>query len=293
MPITYTPIRYPGGKSKIYPTVERIIRSSGLEECAYAEAFCGGAGLAVKLLLKGDVSRIVLNDVDPAVFSMWDAIVNHPEELCSFLAGTEPTVDEWERQHDLLVSSDSPSLELGMAALFLNRTNRSGILRGGPIGGRGQTGVWGIDARYKPGGLCAKVRRIAERSDEIELYNLDAGDFIETVLRPMGTQGGRVLVNFDPPYVKKGPELYRNSFNEGDHRALAREIASCEFPWIVTYDAVPLVDEMYADFERYDLEVSYSTARVRREREILVTGPGVTMPEGLLPRRSVGTENKE
>ena len=293
MPITYTPIRYPGGKSKIYPTVERIIHSSGLEGCAYAEAFCGGAGLAVKLLLKGDVSRIVLNDLDPAVFSMWDAIVNHPEELCAFLVGTEPTVDEWERQHDLLISSESPSLELGMAALFLNRTNRSGILRGGPIGGRGQTGAWDIDARYNPDGLCAKVRRIAKRSSDIELHNLDASEFIRTILRPMDIQGKRMLANFDPPYVEKGPELYHNSFDEGDHRTLAREIASCEFPWIVTYDAVPLVDEMYKGFARYDLEVGYSAARVRREREILVAGPGVTIPDGLLPRRSAGTENKE
>lgn len=286
MPITYTPIRYPGGKSKIYPTVERIIRSSGLEGCAYAEAFCGGAGLAVKLLLKGDVSRIVLNDVDPAVYSMWDAIVRHPEELCSFLEGTEPTVDEWERQHEVLASSSSPSLELGMAALFLNRTNRSGILRGGPIGGKDQTGAWGIDARYNPDGLCAKVRKIAERSSDIELHNLDASDFIETALRPMATGGERLLANFDPPYVEKGPELYQNSFDEGDHRALARMIASCDFPWVVTYDAVPLVDEMYAGFARYDLEVGYSAARVRREREILVASPSVTVPDGLLPRRS-------
>lgn len=293
MPITYTPIRYPGGKSKIYPTVERIIRASGLEGCAYSEAFCGGAGLAVKLLLRGDVSRIFLNDVDPAVYSMWDAVVNHPEKLCSFLAGTEPTVDEWERQHDILVSSESPSLELGMAALFLNRTNRSGILRGGPIGGKRQTGAWGIGARYNPEGLCAKVRRIAARASDIELHNLDAGDFIETVLCPMGTKGERMLANFDPPYVEKGPELYQNSFDEGDHRALAREITSCEFPWVVTYDAVPLVDEMYADFDLYDLEVGYSAARIRRERETLVAGPGVTVPDGLLTQRSIGTESKE
>lgn len=293
MPITYTPIRYPGGKSKIYPTVERIIRSSGLEGCAYAEAFCGGAGLAVKLLLKGDVSRIVLNDVDPAVFSMWDAIVNHPEELCSFLTSTEPTVDEWERQHDLLISSESPSLELGMAALFLNRTNRSGILRGGPIGGKRQTGAWGIGARYNPDGLCAKVRRITARKSDIELHNLDASDFIKTVLRPMAAKGELVLANFDPPYVEKGPELYQNSFDEGDHRALAREIASCEFPWVVTYDAVPLVDEMYADFKRYDLEVGYSAARVRREREILVAGPGVTVPDGLMPGRESAENRRE
>lgn len=286
MPITYTPIRYPGGKSKIYPTVERIIRASGLDGCVYAEAFCGGAGLAIKLLLKGDVSRIVLNDVDPAVFSMWDAIVNHPEELCSFLAGTEPTVGEWERQHDLLVSSDSPSLDLGMAALFLNRTNRSGILRGGPIGGRRQTGAWGIGARYNPDCLCAKVRRIAEGRATSSCTASMRAPSSSPSCAPWPPGADWCWRTSTPPYVEKGPELYQSSFDEGDHRTLAREIASCDFPWVVTYDAVPLVDEMYAGFDRYDLEVGYSAARVRREREILVAGPGVTVPAGLLPIRT-------
>lgn len=283
MPITYTPIRYPGGKSKIYPAVREIIEASELSGCRYSEAFCGGAGLAVKLLRDGVVSSIVLNDVDPAVYSMWDAIVNHPDELCAFLGETQPTLEEWNRQHEVLVRSSSPSLELGEAALFLNRTNRSGILMGGPIGGRSQTGTYGIDARYNVESLSRKIRDISSRSNAISLYNLDASDFIDEVLRPLG---GHLLANFDPPYVEKGPELYKNSFTAGDHLALAEKIASCGFPWIVTYDAVPLVDRAYEKFDRYDLEIGYSAASIKRGREILIAGPGVTIPEGLLTKRS-------
>lgn len=272
MPVTCTPVRYPGGKSKIYPLVDSIIEANGLVGGAYAEAFCGGAGLAMRLLLKGRVSRVLLNDLDPAVFSMWEAIVHSPDDLCRFLCDTVPTVDEWRRQREVLLSSDSPSLALGCAALFLNRVNRSGILRGGPIGGMAQAGRWRMDARYNTADLCRKIGAISARSTDIGLYNMDGAEFVEDVLP---TQEGPVFANFDPPYVEKGPGLYANAFGEEDHRRLAETIAGCPLPWMVTYDEDPLVDEVYAGFDRYDLSVGYSAARVRVGNEILVAGPGL------------------
>lgn len=275
MPVTYTPIRYPGGKSKIYPLVDSIISGSGLDGCAYAEAYCGGAGLAMKLLLLGRVSRVILNDVDPAVYSMWDAIVNHPDELCEFIEGVGLGIPEWKAQREVYLSSDSPSLELGKAAFYLNRANRSGILRGGPIGGMSQSGRFGIDARFNRGPLCDKVRAIAARSADIDLHNMDACEFISSVLE--GTDG--LFANFDPPYVVKGPGLYENSYTEEDHREVGARIAACEFPWMVTYDNVPLISEIYGEFDRYLIDVGYSAASSKVGRELLVAGPGVTVPD--------------
>ena len=100
MPATYTPIRYPGGKTKIYPLVKKIIDDNGFRSYAYAEAFAGGAGLAMKLLLKGDVPSVIINDLDRAVYCMWDAIVNRSEDLCTFVSDVEVTVDEWKRHRE-------------------------------------------------------------------------------------------------------------------------------------------------------------------------------------------------
>lgn len=258
----------------------------GLVGCAYAEAFCGGAGLAIRLLLRGRVSRVLLNDLDPAVYSMWDAIVNHPDELCGFLMEVPLTVEEWSRHHEALVSATSPSLALGMSALYLNRTNRSGILRARPIGGMAQEGAYGMGARFNRDDLCRKVMSIAARADDIVLGNKDASDFIRDDLMTCDGADGALLANFDPPYVGKGPGLYANSFTHANHLALADEIADCDFPWIVTYDAVPLVDRAYARFRRYDLSVGYSAARARVGSEILVAGPRVAVPDGLLARRA-------
>ena len=228
----------------------------------------------MKLLLKGRVSRIVLNDVDPAVYSMWDAIVNHADELCAFLADVPLSIDEWRSMRDIFESAAEPSLELGKAAIYLNRTNRSGILRGGPIGGMSQSGKYRLDVRFNRDGLCEKVKAIASHADDIELHNEDAVDFIDGELA--AREG--LFANFDPPYVVKGPGLYENHYTDEDHRSVAAKIASCDFPWVVTYDDSPLVRGLYEDFDQYAVSVGYSAASVRVGSEILIAGPGVTVP---------------
>jgi DNA adenine methylase len=283
MPITYTPIRYPGGKSKIYPVVDRILEATGLVGATWAEPFCGGAGLAMRLLLKGRVSRVLINDLDPAVFSMWVAIVERPAELCAFLRSTRPTVPEWERQHDYLVSHAEPSLELACAALYCNRTSRSGILRAGPIGGREQTGSYGIDARYGVDGLCDKIAAISARSDDIFVSNMDAADFSAELLEGADEP---VMAYFDPPYVEQGPTLYERSLDVSGHADLARNLSRLEVPWMLTYDCLGSVDDAYRGYARYDLALGYSATTTRRTEEILVTGPKVRVPEGLLHQRN-------
>lgn len=215
MPATYTPIRYPGGKTKIYPLVKKIIDDNGFRSYAYAEAFAGGAGLAMKLLLKGDVPSVIINDLDRAVYCMWDAIVNRSEDLCTFVSDVEVTVDEWKRHRETYRNQkDVDDFELGCAAFFLNRTNVSGILDGGVIGGMEQFGNFKIDARFSKPGLLAKIRAIGKRRDDIRIFNLDAETFIVDVL----TREESLFAYFDPPYVKKGPGLYRSSFDEDKHR---------------------------------------------------------------------------
>lgn len=281
MPVTYTPLRFPGGKSKIYPFVSALLKYNSLEGCTYAEPFCGGAGLAMKLLFLGEVSKVVLNDLDPAVFSVWDAIVNHPDELCEFISTVSLDIVEWERQREVFQTSTEPSLVLGKAAFYLNRTNRSGILRGGVIGGKRQDGPYKIDARFNRGDLCRKVRGIAALGDRIELSNVDASEFISCADT---TLDARSIMYLDPPYVVKGPGLYQNCFGDVEHRALAKRVRAYGGKWMVTYDLNKLVDEIYAPTEEWRitvgvLEVGYSAHKRRvRKPERLILGPGLCMP---------------
>ncbi len=273
MPATYTPIRYPGGKTKIYPLVKKIIDDNGFRSYAYAEAFAGGAGLAMKLLLKGDVPSVIINDLDRAVYCMWDAIVNRSEDLCTFVSDVEVTVDEWKRHRETYRNQkDVDDFELGCAAFFLNRTNVSGILDGGVIGGMEQFGNFKIDARFSKPGLLAKIRAIGKRRDDIRIFNLDAETFIVDVL----TREESLFAYFDPPYVKKGPGLYRSSFDEDKHRSLAKAIQKCKFPWIATYDDDELIEKLYGKNVRETFGIGYSAYRASRGKEKLILPPNVS-----------------
>ena len=277
MATTYTPIRYPGGKTKLYPEIRAILEMNDLLGHPYAELFAGGAGLAIKLLLKGDVSSIVINDYDRAVYCMWDAIVNHVEEMCEFIDSAVLDIETWKKMRDMYQDHDGVGdFELGKAAFYLNRTNVSGILSGGVIGGLEQTGNYKMDVRFNRKTLKKKVMDIAARRGDIEVTRLDAEDFIHD---RMGDS--ELFAYLDPPYVQKGPGLYRSAFDEAKHRSLARKVGDARSKWVVTYDADKLIDDIYGDYERGDLEISY-TANVKTVgREKIILGPGLNWPEGL------------
>lgn len=271
MSITYTPLRYPGGKTKIYDEMRAILEQNNLIHTPYAEVFAGGAGLAVKLLLKGDVSSIIINDYDQAVFSIWDAIVNHSDEMCSFIRDVPINIDTWKKHHEIYRNRTGRStLDLAKASFYLNRTNVSGILDGGIIGGQRQTGKFKMDARFNREALIRKIKAIAAYKNQILVTCLDAEIFIDKFL-----QTETIFAYLDPPYVKKGPGLYHSSFNERKHRSLANKIGDCKCKWVITYDSDTLIDEIYRNYQSTNLEVSYSANTKTVGKEKLILGPGL------------------
>lgn len=282
MPATYTPVRYPGGKTKLYPIVSRLIVANEFENVTYAEAFAGGAGLAIKLLLKGEVSRIYINDIDRAVFCMWDAIVNHSEELCKFVDSATFSIEEWESHREIYRNMEQASnLQLGKSAFYLNRTNVSGILKGGVIGGIGQAGKYKMDARFPKDTLKGKIRSIADRKSAIRLFNMDAEVFISEVLQ----HEDDVFAYFDPPYVKKGPGLYRDHFDESKHRSLAKCITGCTFPWIATYDESALIKELYSGYIAGNIQIKYTANQISDAFEVFISSSEVTIPKDIAELR--------
>ena len=151
MPITDTPLRYPGGKTQMTPLVLDIVHTNGLAQGFYCEPFAGGAGIACRLLVSGAVSEVSINDIDRAIYAFWYSVLNEPDQLCELIERTPVTMNEWRRQRAVYLRQEEADIaDLGFATFFLNRTNRSGIINGGVIGGEKQTGEWGIDARRRP-----------------------------------------------------------------------------------------------------------------------------------------------
>ena len=277
MSTTSTPLRYPGGKSSLAGFLQRVIEATGLRDPFYAEPYCGGAGAAMSLLRREVVSDVFLNDIDPAVASFWMAVKDDSANLCWRIKECALTMEEWQRQAEVLRHPVGHSmLDLGFAAFFLNRTNRSGVLTAGPIGGRHQKGDWGIDARFNREGLVKKIERIARYRSRLHVSQLDAEEFLSNVVAP-ATRA--TLTYLDPPYYVKGQCLYANHYEPADHRRLA-DVLRCGTVtyWIVSYDNVAAVRRLYRRFPSLTYDLAYSASRRYRGREVMFFSPKVRLP---------------
>lgn len=279
MPTTDTPLRYPGGKTQLAPFVSDLMRVNELRCGVYAEPFAGGAGVAWRLLLSGHVSEVWLNDIDLGIYSFWHAVINRPDDLCELIETTSVTMDQWHRQRQILASKSAEPLNLAFATLFLNRTNRSGIIAAGVIGGKDQTGNYKLDCRFNKSELVAKIKRISKYRDVVRLSRVDARSCITQWSKNLPK---KALLNIDPPYFAKGQELYTNFYQPSDHKALASTIQKLKCAWMLTYDDAPEIEQLYTGLPVYRKELTYYAQVKRRAHELLIVAPHLKLPSGLI-----------
>lgn len=275
MPRTYTPLRYPGGKTQLSKFVQHTIEINHMVSPIYCEPFCGGAGVAVDLLLGRKADSIILNDFDICIYSVWNAILNDTDSFLRNLHDTPINIDIWHKQHHIyesLKTSEEYSLDLAFATFFLNRTNMSGIITGGPIGGFAQSGSYKLDCRYNKEMLEKKILDIAVARERIQLYHMDAADLIRTILVHQDPE--RLFVFFDPPYYQQGKNLYKNAFDDDGHVALSDAVREMNaFKWILTYDNHHRIQEIYQDMPPMWYSLRYMANKKRDELELFLHSP--------------------
>jgi len=278
----HTPLRYPGGKGRLAQFMGELIETNGLTGGHYIEPYAGGAGIAVTLLYLEYVSRIHLNDLNRSIHAFWHSVLNEPEALCRLILDTRPTIEEWYAQRAVQIDPDASPLALGFSTFFLNRTNRSGIILGGVIGGKEQNGPWKIDARYNKNDLIRRIERIASYKSRISLYNLDAVDLIKDVLPTLPRQS---LVYLDPPYYVKGKGLYEDHYSHTDHAQIAALVSDIPQKWIVSYDNVEPIRALYSAHHQEIFGLRYSAGSRYEGKEVMVFCPSLK-PVDIKPSRS-------
>jgi DNA adenine methylase len=273
----FSPLRYPGGKAPLAGFLDRVIKAQRLHGSVYIEPYAGGAGAALSLLFLEKVERIVINDLDPAIYAFWVAVTQETDWFIKRINKVEVSVEEWAKQRKVYLNeSKNGTKELGFALFYLNRTNRSGILSGWPIGGIDQGGKWKIDARFNRSTLADRVRRIGLYSSRIEVKNQDGLSLAKKYLQK---QSG--LIYLDPPYFRKGKSLYLNHFDDRQHEQLAECLNA--FPrasWVLTYDNVPEIRSLYERRKIVQFALAYSAHSSRVGSEIMI--PSDTVARALM-----------
>jgi DNA adenine methylase len=267
-----SPLRYPGGKGALYSRLRKVIRESDLAGCTYVEPYAGGAGAGLSLLVTGQVERVVINDLDPAIHAFWKLLVTDPEGLSRQIETVKLNVREWRKQREIYMAADlSEPASLGFATFYLNRTNHSGVLNGGPVGGLDQSGKYKIDARFNREALVERIRILALYASQIAVSSVDG----VKVIRRYG-KAKQTFIYADPPYFEKAGSLYLNAFSPADHERLAKTLNGlAQGSWVLTYDNVSKVGDLYSERRRRTFGLHYSAHRVMRATEIAVLSDAV------------------
>jgi DNA adenine methylase len=260
-----------------------LILENELLGIRYVEPYAGGASVALSLLFEDYVSSVVINDLNRGVYALWLAVLTDTDRLCELVQTVPVTVDEWQRQREIAFSHNSSDLERGFATFFLNRTNRSGIVSGGVIGGLDQIGRWKIDARFPRDELIRRIRKVARFRSRITLTCEDTLALLGRA-RPDNSS----LYFLDPPYYDRGHRLYDNFYSHGDHVTIRDAILKLNSVWVVSYDAAKPILQMYSDYQSLRYTLAYSANARLFGSEVMFFSPSLTPPEESPP--SVSTE---
>lgn len=277
---SYSPLRYPGGKNQFYDTVRSLINLNQLCGCTYVEPFAGGSGVALRLIFEDIVEKVIINDYDISIYSFWYSVLHFPEWFCEKIEKTSITMSEYYIQRDIQNNKDNANLrELGFSTFFLNRTNRSGIIKGGPIGGFDQSGTYPLDCRFNKADLINKIRLISSQKERIQLYNLDAIELLRTI---NWEENKKYFLFLDPPYYKKGNKLYFNYYKYDDHVNLAKlvktELANKQ--WIITYDVCDEIKNIYQEIPCRKISLNYSVQTKKTASEYIFYNE-IRMPDSI------------
>lgn len=274
----YSPLRYPGGKGKISNFIELLFKCNYLNGGHYVEPYAGGASVALALLINEFASVVHINDFDYSVFCFWDSIINQTDEFCKRVNDSSINVEEWKRQKHIQKNiQEFCTLDIGFSTFFLNRTNRSGILKAGIIGGLEQHGEWKIDARFNKADLIKRIKRIGLYKNRIKLYNIDAVSFIPKIAKELPSNS---LIYLDPPYYKKGQDLYINFYKHNDHVKISNVIKELiSINWIVSYDNVEPIRTLYSSFRQNAFDINYHAGKTSKGSEVFIFSNNLWVPE--------------
>ena len=268
----YSPLRYPGGKSRLAKLISQICLDNKIKG-RYVEPFCGGASVALYLLFEDKFKKIIINDLDKSIYAFWYSVLNNNDKLCKMVEETKIDIENWKKQKSIQKNknkyeSNKFLVKLGFSTLFLNRTNFSGIIRGGPLGGLDQRGKYKLDCKFKKEMIIKRIKEIAKRKDRIELYNLDCLELIKKIQKKYSK---KTIFYFDPPYYLKSPDLYMNYYTYEDHKKLASAIKNMKnMHWIVSYDNNEKIKFLYRWVKKKkEFSLKHFVNRIKNGKEVL------------------------
>lgn len=276
-----SPLRYPGGKQLLAPYVAGVIEENFLTGCAFYEPFAGGSAVSLELLRLGYINTTTLLERDPLIYAFWWSVCNQFDALLAAIQVADVSLKTWKsllplRDVDNPHDCNYSLLQLGIAGLFFNRTNFSGVIGAGPIGGISQKSQYKIDCRFNKIAITESLRKLRPLTPRIKVEFSDSLAWLEKNSSVLKKQQSFVYI--DPPYFEQGWKLYRHSFDENQHKKLASLLTSARYPWLLSYDDAPFIRGLYDGSKLQRIYLDYRVKSSRLAQEIVISNLEIPPP---------------
>lgn len=265
-----SPLRYPGSKAELVPVVAQILIEKKLNGRPLIEPYAGSASVSLGLVEAGIVPTAIIGEQDPLLYSFWRSVFEYTDELLERFIDLPINLETWHRLRPLMQIKDpnmvKDKVELGLAGLFFNRANFSGILNGGPIGGMGQKSEYKIDCRTNKDEIICRILSISTLHKQVKVHFGDAVSLINSRSKLKSD-----VLYVDPPYYVQGENLYRYYYRLKDHKCLAEAMTNTKANWLLSYDDHPVIEFLYENFNIRRHAFRYSARKPKNHNELLIT----------------------
>lgn len=249
--------RYPGGKSRLTDIIVKYLEPHILATNVFHDVFVGGGSILSAVAQRFPDIKLYANDYDPNIGAFWKLIARgSDDQLAVFmkLLNRTPTIKMFNR---LRQKKPNSLVHKAYHAIFFNRCTFSGIATAGPIGGAQQLSKWTVDCRYNPQTLKRECLRAVDcMRGRLMVRSEHFSDYLKRYEKQ------KACFYLDPPYFKKGRELYPVHMQGEEHKQLAMILKKIK-RWVLSYDQCEEIESLYKFASIQTLAVAYSINGVK------------------------------
>ena len=220
--------------------------------------------------------RLWINDLDPSIACLWTSVIRHPEDIAQRILDFTPGVDAFFefkhaiRQLCFVPDDENALIDYGFKTLALIKMSRHGA--GQEVqGGIRQQGRHTVNYRWH---LESLVHNLWQWHRKLAYFQpregrCDCQDFT----RLIEDESCRAVLYLDPPYFKPSRSYYRYPFSEKDHFRLAAALKACSHKWVLSYDDVPEIRDLYSWAKIRPIKTTYTlNSELAEGNELIITG---------------------
>jgi DNA adenine methylase len=262
-----TPLRYPGGKSRV---AAMLIEKFPTSIAEFREPFLGGASVALLFSQKYPDIPVWVNDKYEYLYNFWVTLQESGDELSDILVGIKEDNSTEEKAKELFISakeeiSEADSFRQAVLFWILNKCSYSGLTENSSFSPQAS------NQNFTTRG----ARHLKAVSEVIQHWHITNYDYSDLLMDP-GEDDGEAFCFLDPPY-KISTYLYGTNaeMHKGfNHQHFAEVCAASPNRWMVTYNNDNEIKEMFPNFHQEEFRITYGMkhrADNKLKTELLVT----------------------